>query len=68
MFEGEEMKRDIKAWAVKINGRSFMLGTDGVPMLWRVRMPAFEASMSVKHFRNIKAKPIRVRVRIEEIE
>jgi hypothetical protein len=44
-----------------------MLGTDGLPMLWKVRMPAFEASMAVKHFRNIKAKPIRVRVRIEEI-
>ena len=61
------MKREIKAWAVKTGGRSFMLGTDGLPMLWKVRMPAYEASMAVKHFNNIKAKPIRVRVRIEEI-
>jgi hypothetical protein len=62
------MKRDIKAWAVKIGGRSFMLGTDGLPMLWKIRLPAFAASMAVKHFRNVKAKPIRVKVRIEEIE
>jgi hypothetical protein len=33
-----------------------------------VRAPAFEMSMTVKLFRNTKAKPIRVRVRIEEIE
>lgn len=62
------MKREIKAWAVKTGGRSFMLGSDGLPMLWKVKLPAFEASMSVKHFNNIKAKPIRVKVRIEEIE
>jgi hypothetical protein len=61
------MKRDIKAWAVKTSGRSLMLGTDGLPMLWKVKLPAFEASNTVKLFRNTKAKPIRVRVRIEEI-
>ena len=61
------MKRDIKAWAVKLGGRSLMLDNDGIPVLWRIRAPAFEASTTVKHFRNIKAKPIRVRVRIEEI-
>ena len=62
------MKRDIKAWAVKTGGRSFMLSDDGIPLLWKVRAPAFEASITVKLFRNTKAKPIRVRVRIEEIE
>jgi hypothetical protein len=62
------MKRDIKAWAVKTGGRSFMLSNDGIPLLWQVRAPAFEASTTVKLFRNTKAKPIRVRVRIEEIE
>lgn len=45
-----------------------MLGTDGLPILWKVRMPAYEASMTVKLFRNTKAKPVRVRVRIEVIE
>ena len=62
------MKRDIKAWAVKTGGRSLMLDNNGIPVLWKVRMPAFEASTTVKLFRNTKAKPIRVRVRIEEIE
>jgi len=61
------MKRVTKAWAIKVGGRSFMLDPEGFPQLWRIRAPAFEASMTVKHFRNIKAKPIRVRVRIEEI-
>ena len=45
-----------------------MLSNDGIPLLWQVRAPAFEASTTVKLFRNTKAKPIRVRVRIEEIE
>ena len=45
-----------------------MLGSDGLPMLWKVRAPALETSMTVKLFRNTKAKPIRVRVRIEGIE
>ena len=62
------MKRDIKAWAVKLGGRSLLLHADSTPMLWMVRAPAFEASTTVKLFRNTKAKPIRVRVRIEEIE
>jgi hypothetical protein len=62
------MRRDIKAWAVKTGGRSFMLDTNDMPMLWKVRAPALEASTTVKLFRNTKAKPIRVRVRIEEIE
>jgi hypothetical protein len=62
------VKRDIKAWAVKTGGRSFMLDANGMPMLWKIRAPAFEASTTVKLFNNTKAKPIRVRVRIEEIE
>jgi hypothetical protein len=45
-----------------------MLDTNGMPMLWKVRAPALEASTTVKLFRNTKAEPIRVRVRIEEIE
>jgi hypothetical protein len=61
------VKRDTKAWAVKTGGRSFMLDPEGFPQLWRTRAPAFEVSMAAKYFRNIKAKPIRVRVRIEEI-
>lgn len=62
------MKKDIKAWVVKTGGRSFMLDSDGIPVIWRVRAPALEASMTAKYFRNVKAKPVRVRVRIEEIE
>ena len=62
------MKNDTTAWAVKTGGRSFMLDTNGMPMLWKVRAPALEASTTVKLFRNTKAEPIRVRVRIEEIE
>jgi len=62
------VKRDTKAWAVKTGGRSFMLDPEGFPQLWRTRASAFEVSMAAKYFRNIKAKPIRVRVRIEEIE
>jgi len=62
------MKRDIKAWAIKTGGRSFMMDTNNMPILWKTRAPALEASTTVKLFRNTKAKPIRDRVRIEEIE
>jgi len=62
------MKKDIKAWAIKIAGRSFYNNNDGHPYLFRTRTIAPSASMRVGVLGDIKAEPVRVRVRIEEIE
>ena len=62
------MKKDIKAWAIKIRGRSFYLDPEGTPYMRTTRA---EAELRAKHimvYESIKAEPIRVRVRIEEIE
>jgi hypothetical protein len=62
------MKKDIKAWAVKIRGRSFFLDLDGTPYLRATRAQAELRAMHISLYEDIKAEPVRVRVRIEEIE
>lgn len=56
------MKKDIKAWAIKVRGRSFLLNIDGMPVTFRTRAEA------AARFTAPWIKPIRVKVRIEEIE
>jgi hypothetical protein len=62
------MKKDIKAWAVKIRGRSFFLDLDGTPYLRTTRADAEIRANYIRLYEDIKAEPVRVRVRIEEIE
>ena len=62
------MKKDIKAWAVKIRGRSFFLDLDGTPYMRKTRTEAEIRADYIRLHEGIKAEPIRVRVRIEEIE
>jgi hypothetical protein len=62
------MKKDIKAWAIKIRGRSFFLDLDGTPYLRETRTEAELRAMHIRLYEDIKAEPVRVRVRIEEIE
>jgi hypothetical protein len=61
------MKKDVKAWAVKLRGRSFR-GLNGVPFLYMKKADASIIAMRVGQADGIKAEAIRVRVRIEEIE
>jgi hypothetical protein len=67
-MEITDMKKDIKAWAIKIRGRSFYLDPEGTPYMRRTRAEAELRAMHIRLYEDIKAKPIRVRVRIEEIE
>jgi len=60
------MKKDIKAWAIKLRGRSFR-SLDGVPFLYVTKSEAAAIAMRVERVSNTTAQPIRVRVRIEEI-
>ena len=61
------MKKDTKAWAVKLRGRSFR-SLNGVPFLYTTKAQASLVAMRVGQVDGIKAEPIRVRVRIEEIK
>ena len=60
------MKKDAKAWAIKLRGRSFR-SLNGVPFLYMKKEEASIVAMRVAEANGIKAEPIRVRVRIEEI-
>jgi hypothetical protein len=62
------MKKDIKAWAIKIRERSFFLDPDGTPYMRKTRTEAGIRAECIRLYEDIKAEPIRVRVRIEEIE
>lgn len=61
------MKKDTKAWAIKLRGRSFR-SLNGIPFLYMLKTEASMVAMRVAKANDIKAEPIRVRVRIEEIE
>jgi hypothetical protein len=61
------MKKDTKAWAIKLRGRNFR-SLSGLPILYTTRADASVVAMRVEKTSDITAVPIRVRVRIEEIK
>ncbi len=61
------MKKDIKMWAIKLRGRSFR-SMNGVPFLYTKKADASIVAMRAAQANGTTAQPIRVRVRIEEIE
>jgi hypothetical protein len=62
------MKKDIKTWAIKLRNRCFHQTADGIPFMYKTLTDASEVAARIKHFQAIKAEPVRVKVRIEEIE
>lgn len=62
------MKKDLKAWAIKLRGRSFYQTADGMPIMYFSKSEASLIAMRVRAIGGTKAEPIRVRVRIEEIQ
>lgn len=62
------MKKDVKAWAIKIKGRMFYQNVDGNPFLYMTKSAALNVALRIQHWESIKAEPIRVKVRIEEIQ
>jgi hypothetical protein len=69
------MKKDIKAWAIKLRGRSFYQDSYNIPYLYPTRV---EAELETERIADLKNRNpantspstgiIRVKVRIEEIE
>jgi hypothetical protein len=62
------MKKDIKAWAIKIRERSFYSNNIGIPHIYKTQASASIGCKQIEFFEEVKAEPVRVRVRIEEIE
>jgi len=61
------MKKDIKAWAIKLRGRNFYQNNDGVPYLFETKKAASSVAARVEAIGDTLAEAVRVRVRIEEI-
>lgn len=62
------MKKDSKAWAIKLRGRSFYLSSTGSPWTFTTKKEADNFAKNVERHYGTLAQPVRVRVRIEEIE
>lgn len=69
------MKKDIKAWAIKLRGRSLYQDTYGIPFLYPTRLRAMEQIEKIADWKNRNpantspsTKAVRVKVRIEEIK
>ena len=68
------MKKDIKAWAIKLRGRSFYQDTYGIPYLYPTRIYANYMATTIADRENrnpMNRSPstevVRVRLRVEEI-
>ena len=62
------MKKDSKAWAIKLRGRSFYQNVDGVPFLFATKRGALSVALRIKAAEDMLTAPTRVKVRIEEIK
>jgi hypothetical protein len=67
LLEDHQVKKDTKAWAIKLRGRSFYLSTTGSPWTFTTKKEAESFAQNVARHYGTTAQPIRVRVRIEEI-
>lgn len=61
------MKKDIKAWAIKLRGRNFYQNIDGVPFLFATKKGASSVALRLETIGGTLATSIRVKVRIEEV-
>jgi hypothetical protein len=61
------MKKDIKAWAIKLRKRNFYQNVDGIPFFYSTKSNASTVAMRIRSWKDVHAEAVRVRVRIEEI-
>ena len=62
------IKKNMKAWAVKLRGQHFWLDANGNPWCFPTKKWAELQAKAIEERDQIAAQPTRVRVRIEEIE
>jgi hypothetical protein len=69
------MRKEIKAWAVKLRGRSLYQDTYNIPYLYPTRLDAVEEALRIADLKNrnpnnisTSTEVVRVKVRVEEIK
>ena len=62
------MKKETKAWAIKLRGRSFYLSSTGAPWTFATKIEAEHFAQNAARYYGTLAVPTRVKVRIEEIK
>ena len=62
------MKINTESWAIKVNRRSFYKHAGGGVVTLNTRQDAMSLADTIARARGIKAEPVRVKVRIEEME
>lgn len=62
------LKKESKAWAIKLRGRSFYLSSTGAPWTFATKKEAEHFAQNAARHYGTLAVPVRVKVRIEEIE
>jgi hypothetical protein len=61
------MKKDMRSWAIKIRGRHFY-STKGMQCwTFNTRADALVVAESITRTSGVKAEPVRVRIRIEDV-
>ena len=61
------IKKEMKAWAIKLRGRSFLQSLDGVPFFYNNKSWASTVAMRVHEIQGTKAEPVRVKIKVEEV-
>lgn len=60
------VKKDMKAWAIKLRGRSFYQMSGGGPVTLNTKHEAIIFADCITQTTGVKAEAVRVKVRIEE--
>lgn len=60
------VKKDMKAWAIKLRGRSFCQMSSGGPVTLNTKHEAIIFADGITRTTGVKAEAVRVKVRIEE--
>lgn len=61
------IKKEMKAWAVKLRGRNFWVDFHGTPWTFSTRQCAEFHSLAIAQEGKVTAKPVRVKVLVEEV-
>lgn len=61
------IKKEMKAWAIKLRGRSFCQSIDGIPFFYMTKKDASTIAMLIVDVRGTPAEAVRVKIKVEEV-
>ena len=61
------IKKEMKAWAIKLRGRSFYQSLDGVPFFYMTKRDVSIIAMRAEKIQGTPAEPVRVKIKVEEV-